>query len=382
MRVAHVINDLDVGGAEAMLIKLIGASDRSCVEHSVVTLMDGGPLAADVRSSGIHVATLGMHRNFPNPAIVWRLICTLKHLQPDVIQSWLYQSDFVAALAAPFIGVPLIWNLRSSNLDMSYSHPISRLLPRALARLSRVPDVVMVNSHAALPFHQALGYHPRRWEVIPNGFDTVRFRPDLTAGKAVRREFDIREDTPVITMPARFHAMKDHGTFFAAAAMMHPDVVFILVGPGIGPKNADLHVMVDSSGLGHQVRIVGSRNDMPSIYAASDLVTLSSAFGEGFPNVIGEAMACGIPCVATDVGDSAMIIGDCGRVVPPQAPTALASSWREILSFAPDVRAALGVAARKRICERYSLSAIVKAYEGLYTEAIAHRSRNDLDPGS
>jgi len=218
-----------------------------------------------------------------------------------------------------------------------------------------------------------MGYNPRRWEVIPNGFEIERYKPDIEARSRFRLSLGLNESTPIIGMIARYDPMKDHANLFAAARKLNdvlPDVCFVLVGKGMDEGNNDIKEMIQKNGLGGRRIFHGERVDAPDIFPAFDINTLSSSFGESFPNVLGEAMACGVPCVSTNVGDSAYIIGDTGKVVPSRNSEALAQAWFELLSIAPEQRSELGLKARKRIKRKFSISNVAQRYERLYLELV------------
>jgi glycosyltransferase involved in cell wall biosynthesis len=206
--------------------------------------------------------------------------------------------------------------------------------------------------------------------MIPNSFDTECFRPD-TGARRGRAELGISDDAVALLLPARYDAMKDHANFLAAAAKLagrHPEAQFALAGTGAEPGNRELSEAIAAHGLGERIRLLGERRDIEALYPAFDIVTLSSAFGEGFPNVLGEAMACGVPCVATDIGDAAAIIGDCGIVVPARNPEALAAGWQRVMGLGAEGHEALGARARARIVEHYDLAAVLARFEVLYEE--------------
>jgi glycosyltransferase involved in cell wall biosynthesis len=259
----------------------------------------------------------------------------------------------------------LVWNLRCTEMEGTAG------LTRLLAWGSGVPEAVIVNSYAGQRYHETLGYQSRRWVMIPNGFDTECFRPDTGARRRGRAELGISYDAVALLLPARYDAMKDHANFLAAAAKLagrHPEAQFALAGAGAEPGNRELSEAIAAHGLGERIRLLGERRDIEALYPAFDIVTLSSAFGEGFPNVLGEAMACGVPCVATDIGDAAAIIGDCGIVVPARNPEALAAGWQRVMGLGAEGRAALGARARARIVEHYDLARVVARFEVLYDE--------------
>jgi glycosyltransferase involved in cell wall biosynthesis len=228
---------------------------------------------------------------------------------------------------------------------------------------------VVSNSAAGLRAHEQLGYRPRRWAIIPNGFDTDRYKPCGTARQDFRREIGVGDDVPLVGLVARAHPMKDHATFLAAAAIVaarRPDVQFIVAGRGV-PESAAIADLLSTHGLGGRAHLLDERQDTWRVLAALD-IAVSSSYSEAFPNVVGEAMACGTSPVVTDVGDSALIVGAAGRVVPPRDPNALAQAVVELLSMEPAGRKALGAAGRARIREEYSISAIASRYLRLYGE--------------
>jgi glycosyltransferase involved in cell wall biosynthesis len=368
LTVLHLITGLDTGGAEGMLARLVTGSDRARFRHIVVSMTGRGTFGPAIAASGIELRSLDVKRNVPDPGGLLRLRRVLREFQPDILQTWLYHADLLG-LAAWRLGWArrLIWNVRSTETIGS------AVVRRLLARWSALPDAVIVNSLEGQRFHQALGYRPRRWVHLPNGFDTVSRMPDAETGRLQRVALGIGNEAFVILLPARYHLMKDHATFLAAAALFaraRPEALFAMAGSGIDLSNRALAELVAAQGIADRVLLLGERRDLAVVYPAADLVTLSSAFGEGFPNVLAEAMCCGVPCVATAIGDSAEIIGETGVIVPPRDPAALAAGWEKLASLSPERRRTLGEAARARVAERYDLAAIIARYEALY-EAVA-----------
>lgn len=369
LTVAHLITTLERGGAEAMLAKLVRAQAPLGVRSLVISLTGPGVYGPELEREGVAVWSLGMRRGVPEPAALLRLVGILRRERPQLLQSWLYHADLLALLAAPLAGVPkLCWNIRCSDMDMSRYSRLSRWLLRLLARLSGRPDAVLVNSEAGLQLHQRLGYRPRSWQVIANGFDIGRYRPDPAARREIRAELGLSEDHLAVGLIARFDPMKDHAGFLAAAAQVAqrlPQARFVLAGREVEPGNPAF-AAASSGALAGRVSLLGPRSDVPRLMAALDLCCLGSAFGEGFPNVVGEAMACGVPCVATDVGDASRVIGETGRVVPPGNPAALAAALTELLDSPPETRRRLGAAARQRIEDEFSIEIIARRYLDLY----------------
>jgi glycosyltransferase involved in cell wall biosynthesis len=381
--VVHLITGLETGGAERMLSRLVRRTDRDRFRSVVVSITDAGTLGPSLGKAGVEVLSLEMRRGMPDPYGLLRLARILRELHPEILQTWLYHADFFGLMVKRLANVPhLIWNLRCSDMALS---PASAGVRRLLSWCSALPDAVIVNSHAGLSFHQRIGYRPRRWEYVPNGFDTVEFSPDAAARERLRPELGIPADAIVIGLPARYHPMKDHGTFFKAAAAVaaqRPEVCFLLVGPGTEPANPAIAKAIAGFGLADRVRFLGKRSDMPAVYAALDIATLSSAWGEGFPNVLGEAMACGLPCAATDGGDVRELLGDAGLVVPRNDPEALADAWQALIAIGAEGRRSRGSKARERIVRDYDLGVIVARYEALYADIVARDVASRISPRS
>ncbi len=367
LRVLHVITGLRRAGAETMLVKLASSLARAGFDNHVVCLIESGPLAADLESAGIPVVALGMRSKF-DPRPLARLTGMVRRLRPDIVQTWLYHADFAGLIAAALSRRldRLIWNIRCSEMDFTEDPAgSSGWLIGLLARLSRAPSGVIVNSHAGRLHHERLGYHPRWWLEIPNGFDLDRWRPDEAAPRRLRAKLGLDADALLVGMCARVAPMKDHATFLAAIARLsarEPRLHAVLVGRG----TEALSGQVAALGLQGKVSLLGERDDVPALLPGLDAFCLSSAFGEGFANVLGEAMACGIPCVATDVGDAGAIVGDTGRIVPPREPEALAAALADVLGASAECRRELGARARVRVEERYSLARVAQCYIDAY----------------
>lgn len=358
-----------------MLFKLLShASRKVAIQHNVVSLTGLGIYGRGLREIGIPVYCLDMKPGRRWIRSLTKLYLLLKEHRPDMLQTWLYHADLLGLIVGRISGVPkIVWNVRCSDMDFKYYAHATRWIFKVLSRLSRVPDAVVVNSEAGRKYHIQAGYHPRRWEVIPNGFDVERYKPDIEARSKFRLSLGIDESVSVIGMVARYDQQKDHPTFFAAARKLmdvFPDVCFVLVGKGMDEGNNDIKEMIQKNGLHDRTYLLGERVNAQEIFPAFDINTLSSAFGEGFPNVLGEAMVCGVPCVATNVGDSAYIVGDTGKIVPPGNSEALADAWIELISISPEKRTELGLKARRRIEENFSISKVIQQYEKLWSFCI------------
>jgi glycosyltransferase involved in cell wall biosynthesis len=371
-----LITELNVGGAEVMLAHVAGRSNRAEFRTTVISLSDVGAIGARIRQHNVPVYALGMRPDRVNALAMWRLVRLLRRLQPDILQTWLYHADVAGTIAAKVAGVPhTVWNVRCADLNPA-EHPRSLMwLLRVLPALSALPAAVICNSTAGRREHERLGYRPRRWSMIPNGFDTDAFSPAPDARRLMRRELGIADDVPLVGMLARLHPMKDHPTFVKAAAEVarrRDDVRFVIAGRGVDGNDRLLN-LARSLSISDRVRFLPERQDSAAFLAALD-VAVSSSSSEAFPNVVGEAMACGVPCVVTDVGESRMLVGDTGVVVPPRDPTALADGILRVLALDPASRTDLGRRARRWIQAEFSLQPVVDQYLALYAELVGHQS--------
>lgn len=379
MKVLHVITGLGVGGAEAMLLKLLTRFKETDGPVGEVVCLDGpGPMETPITQLGIPVTCLGMAPGLRAFLGYPRLCRAVSTSGADIIHTWMYHANLMGGLAArPVSRAPIVWGLRQSNLDPARSKRRTMLVARAGAWLSRgIPERIVCVSGAVRDVHIAMGYDGGRMVVIPNGFDLARFRPDAEARKSVRAELSIAPESLLAGLVARFDPQKDHGTFFAAARIVadaRPEAVFLLCGEGIEAGNGDLNRMVRDAGLGDRVRLLGRRDDIERVTAALDVAISSSGFGEGFSNVLSEALACGVPVVATDVGASRSIAGDAGRTVPPGDATALGEAIVGLLALTPEERSRLGMLGRQRIAQDYDIASISNRYVRLYDSLLADR---------
>jgi glycosyltransferase involved in cell wall biosynthesis len=368
IKIVHLITGLQVGGAEIMLYKLLSRMDAGRFRNIVVCMTEEGQVAEWIRKLGIEVHTLRMRRGRPSPAAALHLVGLLRRERPAILQTWLYHADLLGLLTARLAGCPgVVWNIRSSNLGRYQHRRLLQCTIRTCARLSGQPDAIVVNSVAGRRVHRRIGYHPRSWVLIPNGFDTERFRPD-PAARCLRRELGLNSSTFLIGLVARFDPLKDHATFLKAASVLHaccPEVHFVLVGRDVTLDNSLLARLIEQGKLTGAVHLLGERRDVPRLMAALDLAT-SCSVSEGFPNAVGEAMASAVPCVVTDVGDSALLVGDTGLVVPPSQPEKLAAAWARLVQLERAQRQRLGDAARQRILTTFGLDAIARRYQDLY----------------
>lgn len=372
IRVTHVIPGLEVGGAEMMLYKLLSASDRERFEPSVISLSDLGALAPRIADLGVPVSALQMTRGRLQARPLGRLARRLAARRPDVVHTWMYHADLLGGAMARATGrAKVIWGLRGS-VDAQLSKRSSRMAARACTHASRwLPDRVVSCSERLAEMHIELGYDPARMMVIPNGFDLSLFKPDAELRALSRRELDADGEVRLVGLVGRYDPQKDHRTFLRAArelAGARADVRFVIAGPGVDSANGELARMIAELQIGERCHLLGALEDPRGVLNSLDVLVCSSAYGEGFPNVIGEAMACRVPCVTTDVGDAARIVADTGRVVAIGDWGALAREVLALLELEPGARDELGALARARIERDFSLPIVARRFEELYKE--------------
>lgn len=352
-----------------MLLNLCSQLKTSC-HQSVISLMGRGPIAERLEEIGLKVTTLGMRRSCPNPLDLVRLMRIIRNDSPSIVQTWLYHADLAGGLAARAAGVKkIIWHVHNNDLAPERTKLRTRMIARLCAGVSgMIPSDIVFCSRTAAHSHIAMGYDAARCHVIPNGFDPDRFQPSPETRNLVRKNMGFAESTPLVGLIARFDPQKGHEIFFSAAAELlrtMPDARFILAGRGIDLSNRAIAKMLNRSGLGDEVNLLGERQDIPQLLSALDIAVCSS-WGESFPLALGEAMACGIPCVTTDAGDAAEILGGNGTVVAKGDSHALAAAIYRLLCMDVNERRRLGERGRQRILDHYSISQIAGRFRDLY----------------
>jgi glycosyltransferase involved in cell wall biosynthesis len=376
LKIIHIINALNTGGAELALARLVSLADRSTFDMQVVSLLGDGPVGQRIRNQGIRVHCLQLSKPGSIVSEMAALVQLLRREKPDVIQTWLQQSDLLGSIAAKFAGVgPVLWNIRHSTLHPKYIKRSTRVVTHLCASLSPLlPWRIVCCSESSRVEQIKIGYAKDKLTVIPNGVSTTLFQPDSPARAALRRELGLSPNTVLIGAAGRYHPQKDYRTLIHAAKAIFdaaPDCELAICGDHVTALNGDLARWIAETGIGNRIHMLGRRDDMPKFMAALDLFVSSACFGEGFPNVVAEAMSCGTPCVVTDIGDSALIVGSTGKVVQPEDPGALARACLEMREAGRETRGGLGMAARARIVSEFSMGRMVSSYEQLYLQAAA-----------
>jgi len=374
IKVVFIVTGTQLGGAENMLYKLVKYLSRDEFECVVVSLTSDGPIARRIRDCGIRVLSLNMDVSmFEVLRGIVRLLRILRLEKPGVVQTWMYHADLLGGIAAKWATkARIFWNIRQSNLDSRLSKSSTRLVARLCARLSSsVPDRIVVCSQAAAEIHVGMGYARSKMEHIPNGFVTDDDLGPSVSRKQIRELLGLPTDALIIGNLARFDPQKDHETFFKSASRMvgrWTAVHFVLAGQGIDPANPAIRRWVEQYGLSRHVTLCGQIEDVKSFLDAVDILTVSSAYGEGFPNVLGEAMLAGVLCVATDVGDSAQILTSVGLVVAVRSPEMLCEAWVTAAELTDDEKRARIERGRQRIVCEFDIRRIARRYASLYRD--------------
>jgi len=365
MKIMFLTRSLNYGGAERQLVVLATGLQRRGHDISVAVFYPNGPLQDDLEQAGVHVHVMEKRHRWDLAGFMFRLYRTVKEQDPDIVHGYLYVPNiFTIILKVLVRRLKIIWGVRACNMDMSQYDWTVRMIFWLSSRLSRYADNIIVNSSSGMNFHVSKGYPDNKIEFIANGIDTNKFQSDVFLREKLRKEWNISEGVIVIGIVARLDPMKNYETFIEAANIMasqRTDICFVCVGDGSAPYNEKLHALgarLESEG---RLTWAGARNDMPAVYSAFDILTNSSV-AEGFPNVVGEAMSCGLPCVVTNVGDSASIVGEYGIVVPPGDPVRLNAAWDQALSAGAwnnvsDIR--------KRITENFSVEKMLLRTESV-----------------
>ncbi|PCI88479.1 MAG: glycosyl transferase family 1 [Hyphomicrobiales bacterium] len=367
MKILHIITGLPSGGAEGALYRLVTADKGN---HSIViSLMDEGKYGPLLESAGVELHMLNMARGKISLSSFISLIKLIKTIQPDLVQTWMYHADFMGGIAARLAGVKkIVWGLRHTDLSTNHTSRSTRLISYINSKLSYfIPSKIIACADRAKQVHIEAGYAEKKIIYVPNGYDLENVTIDLLARKIIRKELDIGEEELCIGMVARYNPQKDHLNLIKAVGILKNQGLkfkLLLIGPDIIASNAKLTRDINEAGISDYVRLLGPRSDVPAIMNSLDVHVLSSAGGEGFPNVLCEAMLCGTRCVSTDVGDAAIIIGETGEICQASDSYALADALAITLKL-PNILMRNHLA-RQRIIDNFSIEKMVKNFNSVW----------------
>jgi|SRR5690625_1251713 len=326
MHIVHIITGLNNGGAEGVLYRLCKHDKAN--KHTVISLLDMGKYGPLLEKEGVTVHCLEMPRGRPNLKGLSKLYRLLKKEKPTVVQTWMYHADLIGGVVARLAGIKaVLWNIRHSTLVKGQSKRSTILVAKICAIFSHfIPKKIICCAHSALEVHSNIGYAKNKMTVIENGYELDLYTPNDSLGQKIKKELNLPTGIPILGMVGRYDPQKDHQGLLTALKLVKDrgvNFLFLLVGPEINQQNQELISQIEKYNLTEDVLLLDQRKDIPALMNALDIHILSSAYGEGFPNVVAEAMACGTPCIATDVGDAAKIVGKTGWIVPPKQPKAL-----------------------------------------------------------
>jgi glycosyltransferase involved in cell wall biosynthesis len=366
MKIVHIISSLNTGGAETMLVRLIRGMPNH--NHVVITLTAVGPLGELLQASGYAVHNIGLRASNAWYALpqLWKIIYGES---PDIVQTWMYHADLIGGVIGRMAGVRnIVWNVRNTEIPQGQLS-MTGLIIRLCAVISGwLPKAVICCAHAGLEVHAARGYKRQKMLVLPNGYDTHEWQPKCVDRWEIRRDYGLSREAFVVGIVGRYDKLKGYDLFIEAAnrisKVIH-NVLFIMVGRNVDDTNVELRSLIESRGGDAAFRLFGERSDVAQLMSTMDVFCLTSS-AEGFPNVVAEAMLMRVPCVVTNVGDAARIVGSRGLVVPSGNPNAFAEAVKSVESNGVEWRKAAGEAARQHIVDHYSIEIISKNYEQLY----------------
>ncbi len=373
MRIMHIITGLNDGGAEAALYRICTHDKES--KHTVVSMMDQGKYGPLLKELGIKVFCLGMPRGKLTIKGVFKLRNIIKDNKPEVVQTWMYHANLIGGTVAKFCGIKSIcWGIHNGALTVETSSISTIAVSRLSAILSRfIPSSIICCSRKSVRIHQKIGYDRKKLIYIPNGYDITQFRPDKDKRIKTRKKLGVGDEETLLGMVARYDLLKDHSNLIKALGILkrtRNEFICALIGTGMDTKNLVLKEQIAQENLEGRILLLGRQNNIPDIMNALDIHVLSSQ-SEAFPNVLAEAMACGTPCVTTDVGDAPIIVGRTGWIVPPQNPKFLAKVIKIAInnSSDPELWARRKITARERIELNFGIKQVIKEYKAIWVKS-------------
>ena len=370
MKVVHIITGLGNGGAEHALFKICKYDVKN--KHFVISLKDKGKYFSLLNKLGIKVYCLNV--SFFSIYKFLFLIKLLRSLKPDIVQTWLVHADFIGSFAARLAGIKkILWNVRYSNIEIGKAKFTTILIIKILSILSYIiPKLILVVSKRAKKIYEMEGYNKKILKFIPNGYDMKVLKNDNTLKKKFRKKIKIRKSVPLIGNVARYDPQKDHLNLLNALALIRLKKInffCVLIGLNLDTNNTKIITEIKRLKLNNHVKLLGQIKNITEVMNGLDIHVLSSSYGEGFPNVVAESMACGTPCIVTDVGDSSYIVGKTGWVVPPnnshKLAEAIQKSLDEIRSLKWNKRC---IKAQLRIKDKFNIGKMIELYNSVWVK--------------
>lgn len=375
IRIVFITPGLGMGGAEMMLFNLLNNMDKDRFEPVVISLDKKNVLGHKFEESGIPFHIMNWQPSSPNPLSLWELNRLVRKIKPDILQGWMYHGNIVAQVLGFLSGgkIPVLWSIHHTINELKKEKLRTRCVIWLGKWLSRFPVKIHYVSDNSALMHEAYGFIGKNSITLSGGFDVQCFRFSPEARQRVREELGVASDALLVGSLARYHPVKDHSNFIRAAGILaekRSNVHYLLAGKDVDESNLELTQLRDSLNLKGRMHFLGLRSDVSKLLAACDIV-VSHSISESFPLVVGEAMACEVPCVVTDVGGSAYMIGETGKKVPAKDSPALVLALDELLAMGAEPRRKMGQMARERVIQMFSLKSMTQKFESMYQEVLA-----------
>ncbi len=370
MKIVHIISSLHTGGAASTLVRLILNMPQH--NHVVITLTDIGHLGESLIECGYTVHEVRLKNSTLWSALprLWRLV---RKERPEIVQTWMYHSDLIGGVISRLAGVRhIIWNVRNTHIPQGRFSKTGLFVKLCAITSSWLPSAIICCAKSSMEFHVMKGYQRKKMTMIPNGYEALNWHPIGADRAKARRNYGFPDCAFIVGIVGRYDMLKGYDVFIEAAAIISKSInnaIFIMIGRHVNEDNFELNSLILTRGGNADFRLLDERRDVMKIISTMDVYCLSS-ISEGFPNVVAEAMLMQIPCVVANVGDAAQIVGPTGYVVPPRNPSAIAEAVCALANIGEKQRRAFGKAARQRIVDNYSIEAVSKEYDKLYSEIV------------
>lgn len=371
-KVLHIITSLHADGAQNMLLKLVQNRDQAITEYLVVSLLDKGVLGTEIEKAGVSVECLELKKPINIFSKLFKIKKIIREFAPNIIQGWMYHANLFGLVVFKVFcnskHAKLMWNIRRDLDGMKHDKFLTKIVIRLNALFSNIPSAIIYCGHKVAKDHFAIGYNQNNSIVIPNGFQCDKFLPSEKKYLEFRKALGLLETSTIVGMIGRFHSQKNHKNFVEMADLVlkdKPNINFILVGRDCTWDNLELKNWINNTISPKSFYLLGQRSDIPEILPAFDVFCLSSS-AEGFPNVLGEAMASGVVAVSTTAGASQEIIDDIKRVAPINDSRSLADKVLYVLNLNKEEIENIKDKSRNRVLNFYSIEKVSNTYQEKY----------------
>tara|TARA_Y100001968_G_C19454442_1_gene771576 strand:- start:17550 stop:18683 length:1134 start_codon:yes stop_codon:yes gene_type:complete len=370
LRIIHIITSLEANGAQLMMLRLIEQLKRQGFSIKVISLTSKVPLLERFESIGIKVSVIDFSR-FNIFYNLYLLLIEISNFKPSIVQTWMYHADLLGGFISKILGIKKIfWNIRHSDIDHKGMKITTIVISRICAFTSYfIPDKIISNSYRAIQIHKSIGYCDNKFIYIPNGFAYNKSGNSNNKYLDLRSSLYLSKSDIIVGSLARYHNQKDYPNLLKSAREVldyRRDIHFVLCGNNVNYSNIQLTELINKLKINKNIHLLDYQKDIQNILTQLDLLVSSSSYGEGFPNVIGEAMLMGTPCISTDVGDSRLIIRDDRFIVPPSNSKLLSQAILNFISLSSTEKIDIGIRGNKIIIDNYSLKSVLLKYLHVY----------------